>query len=157
MTILFGILVVLFLIGLLLHLFWKPKKAVVLFACTHNAGRSQIAAAFFNSLVDKSKAYAISAGTNPSDCVHPAVIETMRRFDIELSHVKPIKLTDELANKATLLITMGCNEACPIIPGKERLDWNIYDPKDKDVLEVMVICAYIHNQVMSLLLEKKWF
>ena len=101
----------------------------VLFACIHNAGRSQMAAALFNRYADTSQARAISAGTQPGDRVHPEVQQAMEELGVSLSEVKPQKLTDELASSAQLLVTMGCGEACPFIPGLERDDWPLEDPK----------------------------
>jgi arsenate reductase len=101
----------------------------VLFACVHNAGRSQIAAALFNKYADPTKATAISAGTNPGDRVHPEVIAAMRGRGIDLSSQTPRKLTPELASTANWLITMGCGDECPVVPGTRRDDWPILDPK----------------------------
>ena len=94
----------------------------VLFACVHNAGRSQMAAAWFNKVCDHSKARAISAGTQPGERVHPEVVQVMHEEGIDLNGVKPQFLSEELARQATLLITMGCGDACPYVPGlKTRL------------------------------------
>src|SRR5271155_4640734 len=111
----------------------------VLFACIHNAGRSQMAAAWFNALSDTSKASAISAGTEPGTRVHPEVLEAMREVGIELADVSPQKLTDELAATASILVTMGCGEACPVVPGLRRLDWPLEDPKNKPIERVRQI------------------
>ncbi len=92
----------------------------VIFACIHNAGRSQMAAAFFNRLADRTKAEAISAGTEPGLRVHPEVLAVMQEVGIDLSHAKPQKLTQELATNAALLITMGCGDKCPYVPGLRR-------------------------------------
>ena len=89
----------------------------VIFACVHNAGRSQMAAAYFNTLADPAKARALSAGTTPGDRVHPEVVEVMREAGIDLSGARPQKLTTELAGEAQLLITMGCGDECPYVPG----------------------------------------
>src|SRR5262249_40241852 len=95
----------------------------VIFACIHNAGRSQMAAAWFNALADTSKARAISAGTDPGTRVHPEVLNAMHEVGIDLSSKTPRKLTDELARGADMLITMGCREQCPVVPGLRRDDW----------------------------------
>ena len=95
----------------------------IIFACVHNAGRSQMAAAFFNQLADPRKARAISAGTEPGLRVHPEVLEVMKEVGIDLSNAKPQKLTDELAREAQLLVTMGCGDKCPYVPGLRRDDW----------------------------------
>jgi len=101
----------------------------VLFACVHNVGRSQMAAAWFNKICDRAKASAISAGTEPSERVHPEVVQVMQEEGIDLTNVKPHFLSTELAQKATLLVTMGCGDACPYVPGLKKLDWPLLDPK----------------------------
>ena len=101
----------------------------VLFACVHNAGRSQIAAALFNRYADPSKARAISAGTQPAAQVHPDVVAIMRERGIDLSTQVPQLLTPELASRAGWLITMGCGDECPVVPGIKRDDWPLQDPK----------------------------
>ncbi|HEY2366158.1 MAG TPA: arsenate reductase ArsC, partial [Polyangiaceae bacterium] len=111
----------------------------VLFACIHNAGRSQMAASIFNALADPSKARAISAGTEPGERVHPEVVTTMRELGVDLASAKPIKLTNDLAARADLLVTMGCGESCPVVPGLERDDWPLEDPKGKSVDRVREI------------------
>jgi arsenate reductase len=88
-----------------------------------------MAAAFFNTEADPAKAHGISAGTEPGDHVHPEVVAAMREVGIDLSAARPQRLTVELAQTAGLLVTMGCGESCPFIPGLERLDWPIADPK----------------------------
>ena len=128
----------------------------VLFACIHNAGRSQMAAAWFNALVDKSKARAISAGTEPGSRVHPEVLTAMREVDIDLEGIAPQKLTDELAATATILITMGCGEACPVVPGLRRLDWPLEDPKGKPVERVREIRDDVKARVSALLEAEHW-
>ena len=128
----------------------------VLFACIHNAGRSQMAAAWFNALADKSKARAISAGTEPGTRVHPEVLTAMREVDIELEGVAPQKLTDELAATATILITMGCGEACPVVPGLRRLDWPLEDPKGKSVERVREIRDEVKGRIVELLSREGW-
>jgi arsenate reductase len=102
----------------------------VIFACVHNAGRSQMAAAFFNTFANPNRARAISAGTEPGATVHPEVVAAMREVGIELSGARPPqRLTGELAGKGALLVTMGCGEACPLVPGLERLDWRSPTPR----------------------------
>jgi arsenate reductase len=127
------------------------QQMKVIFACIHNAGRSQMAAAFFNKFADKSKAQAISAGTQPADKLHDCVLEAMNKADIDLSGVKPQLLTDELAAGANLLITMGCGEACPFMPGLKREDWPLPDPKGKVDDEVCEIRDAIKTSVLRLL------
>ncbi len=123
----------------------------VIFACIHNAGRSQMAAAFFNQLADPTKAQAVSAGTDPGVRVHPEVLTIMQEVGIDLSNAKPQKLTQELANDASLLITMGCGDNCPYVPGLRRDDWPLKDPKGLPVEEVRVIRDDIKERVELLL------
>ena len=128
----------------------------VLFACVHNAGRSQMAAALFNALADPAKARAVSAGTAPGARVHPEVAVVMREVGIDLDGVSPRKLTDELAASATLLVTMGCGDACPVVPGLERDDWPLDDPKGRPPEEVRAIRAQIEGRVARLVADRGW-
>jgi len=128
----------------------------VLFACIHNAGRSQMAAALFNADADPSKARAVSAGTEPGSRVHPEVVETMKELGIDLSALQPQKLTDDLASKATLLITMGCGEACPHVPGLRRDDWPLEDPKGKPLQRVREIRDDVRQRVRQLVVNEGW-
>ena len=123
----------------------------VIFACIHNAGRSQMAAAFFNQLVDPAKAVAVSAGTDPGLRVHPEVLTAMQEIEIDLSGAKPQKLTEELARDAQLLITMGCGNKCPYVPGLRRDDWPLRDPKGQPVDEIRAIRDEIKDRVKMLL------
>ncbi len=123
----------------------------VIFACVHNAGRSQMAAAFFNQLADHQKAEAVSAGTEPGLRVHPEVLAVMKEVGIDLSNAKPQKLTDDLAREAQLLITMGCGDKCPYIPGLRRDDWPLRDPKGLPIEEVRMIRDDIKGRVQALL------
>ncbi len=123
----------------------------VIFACVHNAGRSQMAAAFFNQLADPSKAQAISAGTAPGERVHPEVQTVMQEVGIDLSHSTPQKLTEEMAEQAQLLITMGCGDNCPYVPGLRRDDWPLRDPKGLPIEEVRAIRDEVRTRVRELL------
>ena len=123
----------------------------VIFACVHNAGRSQMAAAFFNKLADRKKAEAVSAGTEPGVRVHPEVLAVMQEIGIDLSNAKPQKLTEELASDAQLLITMGCGDRCPYVPGLRRDDWPLRDPKGQPIEEVRAIRDEIRDRVQSLI------
>jgi arsenate reductase len=123
----------------------------VIFACVHNAGRSQMAAAFFNQLSDPEKAKAISAGTEPGQQVHPEVLATMQEIGIDLSHAKPQRLTEELAKDAQLLITMGCGDKCPYVPRLRRDDWPLRDPKGLPIEEVRTIRDEVRAKVESLI------
>ena len=122
----------------------------VIFACVHNAGRSQMAAAFFNELV-QTGARAISAGTSPGDRVHPEVVEVMREVGIDLSSAKPQKLTAELARGVDLLVTMGCGDKCPHVPGLKIEDWSLDDPKGQPIERVREIRDEIRARVERLL------
>ncbi len=128
----------------------------VLFACTHNAGRSQMASAFFNLWADPTHARAISAGTEPAERLHPEVVAVMREVGIDLSSAKPRKLTPEIASQAQLLITMGCGEACPVVPGARYEDWQIEDPKGKPLEKVRAIRDEIREHVYKLVTNAGW-
>src|SRR6188768_1539486 len=128
----------------------------VVFACLHNAGRSQMAAAWFNRIADGTKASAVSAGTQPSDHVHPIVVEAMKEKGFDLSKAEPRKLTTDLASGAALLITMGCGESCPYIPGVPVLDWPLADPKGQGIEPVRVIRDEVETRVRALVKEKGW-
>lgn len=132
------------------------KPSLILFACVHNAGRSQMAAAWLNWLADPQQVKAISAGTEPGSRVHPEVLEVMKEVGIDLSHQQPQFLSDELAQQASLLITMGCGEACPVVPGLERRDWPLEDPKGKPLERVREIRDEIRGKVQALLAERGW-
>jgi protein-tyrosine-phosphatase len=123
----------------------------VIFACVHNAGRSQMAAAFFNQLADRQKAEAVSAGTEPALRVHPEVLAVMKEVGIDLSNAKPQKLTDDLAREAQLLITMGCGDKCPYVPGLRRDDWPLPDPKGRPMDEVRAVRDDIKSRVSELI------
>jgi arsenate reductase len=128
----------------------------VLFACVHNAGRSQMAAAWFNKMCDRTKARAISAGIQPGEHVHPEVVQVMREEGIDLNGVKPQFLSEELARQATLLVTMGCGDACPYVPGLEKLDWPLPDPKGQPIESVRKIRDEIRQRVEALATERNW-
>jgi len=130
--------------------------AKVIFACVHNAGRSQMAAAFFEALADPRRAQATSAGTRPGDLVHPEVVEAMREAGIDLSTAAPQRLTAEVAKGATDLITMGCGEDCPALPGARREDWPIEDPKGLPLDRVRAIREEIRARVAGLIDVRGW-
>ena len=122
----------------------------VLFACVHNAGRSQMAAALFNLAADPAKARAVSAGTEPGPRVHPEVLEAMKELGVDLSTARPRKLTAELAAGAALLVTMGCGETCPVVPGVPIEDWPLEDPKGKPIARVREIRDDVRRRVARL-------
>jgi arsenate reductase (thioredoxin) len=127
----------------------------VIFACVHNAGRSQMAAAFFNQLADTKNAQALSAGTEPCEHVHPEVLAAMQEIGIDLSHAKPQKFTEKLAMDAQLLITMGCGDKCPYVPGLRRDDWPLRDPKGLPIDEVRAIRDDVRRRVEALLSRER--
>jgi arsenate reductase len=128
----------------------------VLFACVHNAGRSQMAAAWFNKLADPTKARAVSAGTKPGPHVHPEVVTAMREVGVDLADVRPRKLTEDLGAQADMLVTMGCGQTCPAIPGVERDDWSLTDPKGQPIERVREIRDDIERRVRRLVEERGW-
>jgi arsenate reductase len=128
----------------------------VIFACVHNAGRSQMAAALFNKLADPLKARALSGGTAPGDRIHPEVLDVMQQEGVDLSAARPQNLTPELAARAQLLITMGCGDECPYVPGLRRDDWPLEDPKGKPLDEVRRIRDDIRSRVQKLIASEGW-
>lgn len=128
----------------------------VVFACRHNAGRSQMAAAFFGLLADPSRARAVSAGTTPGEHVHPEVAAVMSEVGVDLSSARPQRLTTELAAGAKLLITMGCGEECPHVPGVEILDWPLQDPKGQPLERVREIRDEVRRRVAELVQARGW-
>ncbi len=123
----------------------------VIFACVHNAGRSQMAAAFFNKVADPQKARAISAGTEPGPRVHPEVLDVMREVGLDLSTAQPRLLTRALAHEATLLVTMGCGEKCPYVPGLRRDDWPLRDPKGLPIEDVRKVRDEVKHRLLELI------
>lgn len=128
----------------------------VLFACVHNAGRSQMAAAFFNALADAQQAHAISAGTQPVAAVYPEVRAVMGELGIELTNAAPRLLTPELAAGVSLLVTMGCGEACPFVPGARREDWPLPDPKGQPPEQVRQVRDEVLARVVNLIVREGW-
>jgi len=128
----------------------------VVFACVHNAGRSQMAAAFFNRWAHPDRARALSAGTQPGERVHPEVVTVMRERDLDLAEATPQRLTDALARQAQLLVTMGCGDRCPVVPGLERDDWPFDDPKGQPLERVREIRDAIEARVRALLASRGW-
>jgi len=128
----------------------------VLFACVHNAGRSQMAAAWFNQLADLSKARAISAGTDPGPRVHAEVVTAMREVGVDLVDASTTRLTPDLAQQAHWLVTMGCGDECPYVPGAKRDDWPLEDPKGKPIERVREIRDEIRRRVQTLVEREGW-
>ena len=128
----------------------------VIFACVQNAGRSQMAAAFFNAVADPSKARAVSAGTRPAAHVHPEVAAVMREAGLDLSKAEPKRLTAQLAEGADWLITMGCGEDCPHIPGARRDDWPLPDPHGQGLDAVRKIRDAVRAKVEAFVADQGW-
>ena len=117
-----------------------------LFVCIRNAGRSQMAAGFWRGLGGEAR----SAGSDPGDHIHPRVLEVMREADIDLAGITPRRLTDDDARWADVVVTMGCGDACPYIPGKRYVDWDVADPADEDIETVRAIRDDIHTRIEEL-------
>jgi arsenate reductase (thioredoxin) len=128
----------------------------VIFACVHNAGRSQMAAALFNEAADPQKARAVSAGTQPAARVHPEVVGAMAEIGVDLSGATPRLLSQSLAEGCDLLITMGCGEQCPVVPGVRRDDWPLPDPKAQPIERVREIRDEIRARVTALAIHEGW-
>jgi arsenate reductase len=126
--------------------------ARVLFVCKQNAGRSQMSQALFGRAAG-GRHESRSAGTRPAEHVHPIVAEAMLEIGIDVSGNRPQKLTDELGQWADLVITMGCGDECPYIPGKKYIDWDLSDPADKSLVEVRAIRDDIKTRVSDLVVE----
>lgn len=115
------------------------KRTTVLFACVHNAGRSQMAEAFFNALADPARARAVSAGTRAADRIHPVVVDAMREIGIDLGGRTPQRLTPSVTEGVGWLVTMGCGESCPVVPGARVEDWPVADPAGEPLHRVREI------------------
>jgi len=126
--------------------------ATALFVCLHNAGRSQMSAALFERAV-AGRHRALSAGTTPGERVHPEVVEAMRELGIDLSGRRPQRLTHELAEQADIVVTMGCGDECPYIPGRRYVDWDLPDPKGRPLEEVRATRDEIARRVDRLAAE----
>jgi arsenate reductase (thioredoxin) len=126
--------------------------ATALFVCLHNAGRSQMSAALFEQ-VAAGRHHALSAGTTPAERVHPEVVEVMRELGIDLADRQPQLLTRELAEQADVVVTMGCGDACPYIPGKRYIDWHLPDPKGQPIETVRATRDDIADRVAALVAE----
>jgi len=126
--------------------------ATVLFVCLHNAGRSQMSQALFERAAAR-RHHALSAGTTPADHVHPEVLEVMQELGIDLSDRRPQLLTRALAEQADVVVTMGCGDACPYIPGKRYIDWDLPDPKGRPIPEVRATRDDIARRVKELVTD----
>ena len=126
--------------------------ATALFVCLHNAGRSQMSQALFERAAD-GRHRALSAGTRPAERVHPEVVEVMAELGVDLSGRRPQRLSMELAEQADIIVTMGCGDECPYIPGKRYLDWDLEDPTGRPVEEVRATRDDIARRVRQLVSE----
>ena len=126
------------------------SKPSVLFVCVHNAGRSQMAAAFLTHLAGD-KVEVRSAGSAPADSINPAVMEALKEVGIDISHEQPKVLTTSAVEQSDVVITMGCGDACPFFPGKRYLDWVLEDPAGQGVADVRPIREQIRKLVEELI------
>lgn len=132
--------------------------ATVLFVCLHNAGRSQMSQALFERAAAgrhhaAGRPHALSAGTTPAEHIHPEVVEVMSELDIDLSGRRPQLLTRELAEQADVVVTMGCGDTCPYIPGKRYIDWDLPDPQGRPLQEIRATRDDIQQKVTALAAE----
>ena len=128
------------------------ELATVLFVCVHNAGRSQMAAAFARTL-GGSRLQVLCGGSEPADSLNPAVVAAMEERGIDLRDQVPTRLTDAMARDADVVVTMGCGDACPVHPGTRHVDWDLEDPAGRPIDEVRPIRDEIEHRVRRLLAE----
>jgi arsenate reductase (thioredoxin) len=128
----------------------KPPE--ILFLCVHNAGRSQMAAAFARQL-GGDRVIVYSAGSDPGESLNAAVVDAMKEVDLDISNETPKKLTDEIVRRADVIVTMSCGDSCPVYLGKRYVDWELEDPKGKDLNVVTRIRDEVRNRVVELLEE----
>ena len=129
-----------------------PDTPSVLFLCTHNAGRSQMAAGFVRSLAD-GRVRVFSGGSEPADEVNPVAAEAMREVGIDIAGTSPQRWTDAMVEAADVVVTMGCGDTCPVLPGKRYVDWPVEDPAGKGLEEVRAVRDDIARRVRRLLAE----
>lgn len=130
--------------------------AKVIFACVHSAGRSQMAAAWFRAVASPARATALAAGTDPAADLHAEVRTVLEEAGLDLTDARPRLLTPELAAEAALLVTMGCGETCPHVPGLETVDWALDDPKGRSLDAVRALRDEIRERVTALVRERGW-
>ena len=128
------------------------QRPQILFLCVHNAGRSQMAAAFARSIGGEN-VVVHSAGSEPGETLNPAVVTAMREKSVDISNESPHKLTDEMGRNADVIVTMGCGDACPVYPGKRYLDWELADPASRPIEEVRLIRDDIERRVQDLITD----
>jgi arsenate reductase len=124
----------------------------ILFLCVHNAGRSQIAAAFARQM-GGDQIVVHSAGSDPGENLNPAVVDAMKEVGLDISRESPKRLTEEMGLRADVIVTMGCGDACPFYVGKRYEDWELDDPRGKDLKEVRVIRDEIRDRVKELVAD----
>lgn len=127
----------------------------MIFACVHSAGRSQMAAGFFNALADPSLGRAAAAGTQPAAEVYPQVIAAMREVGIDISGARPRALTQEMVERADLLVTMGCGDSCPTAPGVRQIDWPLAEPHGQPMERVREIRDDVRQRVQDLIADQR--
>ncbi|MFZ1063068.1 MAG: arsenate reductase ArsC [Acidimicrobiales bacterium] len=130
----------------------SASRPEILFLCVHNAGRSQMAAGFAREL-GADRVIIHSAGSAPDDTLNTAVVTAMAEVGIDIAHESPKRLTDDMGRHADVVVTMGCGDACPAYPGKRYVDWELEDPKGKDLIVVRRIRDEIRSKVTSLIQE----
>jgi arsenate reductase len=128
------------------------RKPEILFLCVHNAGRSQIAAAFARAM-GGGRIVVHSAGSDPGATLNPAVVDAMKEVGLDIAGESPKRLTDEMGRRADVIVTMGCGDACPVYPGKRYVDWELEDPKGEDLTTVRSIRDEIRRRVSVLVSE----
>jgi arsenate reductase len=128
----------------------KPPE--ILFLCVHNAGRSQMGAAFARQLAGD-RVIIYSAGSDPGESLNPAVVDAMSEVGLDISSESPKKLTDEMGRRADVIVTMGCGDSCPVYFGKRYVDWELEDPKGKDLHAIRLIRDEIQSRVAELIME----
>jgi len=130
----------------------SPRAPVVLFLCVHNAGRSQMAAGLLDHHAQGGVTVR-SAGSEPADRLNPAVVEAMAEMGIDIAQERPKALTTDLAETSDVVVTMGCGDTCPVVPGARYLDWEVADPAGRTIEEVRIIRDEIDRRVHELLPE----
>jgi len=128
------------------------KRPEILFLCVHNAGRSQMAAAFARQLAGD-RVIVHSAGSDPGETLNAAVVVAMKEVDLDISSETPKRLSDEMGRSADVIVTMGCGDSCPVYVGRRYLDWELEDPKGKDLPAVRMIRDDIQSRVAGLIRE----
>ena len=126
------------------------RQPVVLFLCVHNAGRSPMAAAFARQL-SKGRVAVLTGGSQPADALHPLVVNAMLEVGIDLAAERPKAFAEADVRRADVIVTMGCGESCPVVPGKRFEDWQVADPKDQSIERVRAVRDALRDKVADLL------